>query len=134
MAVKQLSVFLGNTAGRLCDVARTLGENNINIRGFSVADTSDFGVLRLLVNDPDRACAVLRDARFTVYVGPVILARVYDRPGGFAAALEGFARKGINVDYSYGAICSIIVFGVEQIEEGEAILREQGIALVSEEE
>lgn len=134
MPVMQLSVFLDNTAGRLCEVARKLGENRINIRGFSVADTTDFGILRLLLNDPDRAAAVLRNARFTVHEGPVILARVYDRPGGFAAALEAFASKGVNVDYSYGAVCSIIVFGVEQIELGEAILREEGIPLVTQEE
>ena len=57
MPVMQLSVFLDNTAGRLCEVARRLGENQINIRGFSVADTTDFGILRLLVNDPDKAAA-----------------------------------------------------------------------------
>lgn len=134
MPVMQLSVFLDNTAGRLCEVARILGENGINIRGFSVADTTDFGILRLLVNDPDKAASVLRKAPFTVHEGPVILARVYDRPGGFAAALEGFAQKGVNVDYAYGAVCSIIAFGVEQIELGEAILREEGIPLVTQEE
>jgi len=134
MPVMELSVFLDNTAGRLCEVARRLGENHINIRGFSVADTADFGILRLLVNNPDKASAVLRQARFTVHEGPVVLARVYDRPGGFAAALEGFAKKGVNIDYSYGAVCSIIAFGVEQIETAEAILRDEGIQLVSEEE
>ncbi len=134
MPVMQLSVFLDNTAGRLCEVARKLGEKQINIRGFSVADTADFGILRLLVNDPDKASAILREAKFTVHEGPVVLARVYDRPGGFAAALEGFAEKGVNIDYAYGAVCSIIAFGVEQIEIAEAILREEGIELVSEEE
>lgn len=134
MAVTQLSVFLDNSAGRLSEVTRILGKNNVNIRGFSVADTADFGILRLIVNDPLKASSVLRAGRFTVHEGPIILARVPDRPGGFASALDGFARRGINVDYAYGAACSLIAFGVEQIEVGEQILREEGIPLLTEQE
>jgi len=134
MAVTQLSVFLDNMAGRLCEVTRILGENNINIRGFSVADTPDYGILRLIVNEPERALIVLRGQRFIVHEGPVILARVRDLPGGFASALEGFARKGINVDYAYATVSSMIVFGIERSSVGEEILREEGVHLVTQEE
>lgn len=131
MAVKQLSVFLDNTAGRLAEVTRILGENSVNIRGFSVADTADFGILRLIVNDEARAMAALRAAKFTVHEGPVILARVPDTPGGLARALAGFAQRGLNVEYAYAIVQSIIAFGVEDVAAGEAILQEEGIPLVT---
>jgi hypothetical protein len=134
MAVRQLSVFLDNTAGRLCTVTRVLGDNDVNIRGFSVADTADFGILRLIVDQPGKAADALRSANFTVHDGPVILARVLDYPGGFATALEGFARRGVNVEYAYGTVCSSIVFGVEEIVLGEQILREEGIVLLTDQE
>ncbi len=134
MAVIQLSVFLDNMAGRLSEVTRILGENNINIRGFSVADTPDYGILRLIVNEPERALIVLRGHRFIVHEGPVILARVQDLPGGFATALEGFARERINVDYAYATVSSMIVFGVERPTVGEEILKEEGVRLVTQEE
>lgn len=134
MSVTQLSVFLDNTAGRLSEVARILGANQVNIRGFSVADTTDFGILRLIVSDPARGSGVLREARFTVHEGPVILAQVPDQPGGFACALEGFARRGINVDYAYAAACSLIAFGVEDIAAGERILLEEGVPVLGEDD
>lgn len=131
MAVPQLSVFLDNTAGRLAEVTRILGLEGINIRGFSVADTADFGILRLIVNDKDRALDVLRAAKFTVHEGPVILARVPDNPGGLAKALGGFAAHNLNVEYAYAIVQSIIAFGVEDVEAGEAMLCDQGIPLVA---
>lgn len=134
MAVTQLSVFLDNTAGRLAEVTRILGDAKINIRGFSVADTADFGILRLIVNDERRAVEALRAARFTVHEGPVILARVPDVPGGLARALLGFAQHGINVEYAYAIVQSIIAFGVEDIAAGETILQEERIPLVSPDE
>jgi len=134
MSVSQLSVFLDNTAGRLAEVTRILGDAGINIRGFSVADTADFGILRLIVNEQQRAIEALRAARFTVHQGPVILARVPDSPGGLARALYGFAQRDLNVEYAYAIVNSIIAFGVEDISAGEAILSEEKIPLVSQEE
>ncbi len=134
MAVTQLSVFLDNTAGRLAEVTRILGENKVNIRGFSVADTADFGILRLIVNNEPQAVQALRAAKFTVHEGPVILARVPDTPGGLARALEGFAQRGLNVEYAYAIVRSLIAFGVEDITAGEAILTEEKISLVTPQE
>lgn len=131
MAVTQLSVFLDNTAGRLAEVTRILGEQDVNIRGFSIADTADFGILRLIVNDEAKALAALREAHFTVHEGPVVLARVPDVPGGLARALAGLAARGINVEYAYAIVHSIIAFGMEDIELGETILCEEKIPLVS---
>jgi len=134
MAVTQLSVFLDNTAGRLAEVTRILGTCGVNIRGFSVADTADFGILRLIVNDEATAVTALREAKFTVHEGPVILARVPDVPGGLARALLGFAQRGVNVEYAYAIVHSLIAFGVEDISAGEAILVDEQIPLVNAEQ
>lgn len=134
MAATQLSVFLDNTTGRLAEVTRILGENGINIRGFSIADTADFGILRLIVNNEAKAVSVLRDAHFTVHEGPVVLAKVPDVPGGLARALAGLAGHGINVEYAYAIVHSLIAFGMEDIEAGEAILCDEGIPLVTAQE
>ncbi|MHB9025044.1 MAG: ACT domain-containing protein [Armatimonadota bacterium] len=134
MAVTQLSVFLDNTAGRLAEVTRILGENGVNIRGFSVADTADFGILRLIVNPEDKAVNALRNAKFTVHEGPVILARVPDTPGGLARALVGFAQRNLNVEYAYAIVQSIIAFGVEDVAAAEAVLTEEGIPLITPKE
>ena len=134
MAVTQLSVFLDNTAGRLAEVTRILGDAGVNIRGFSVADTADFGILRLIVNKEAAAVEALRAAKFTVHEGPVILARVPDSPGGLARALAGFAQRGLNVEYAYAIVQSIIAFGVEDIAAGEAILTEEKIPLLHQQE
>ncbi len=137
MAVTQLSVFLDNTAGRLAEVSRVLGDGGVNIRGFSIADTEDYGILRIIVEDEKRAAQVLRDNNFTVHEGPVILARVPDTPGGLATALEGFAKRGLNVEYAYLAVpAAVIAFGVDEkdVEAAEAILLEEGIPLVTAEE
>lgn len=134
MAVTQLSVFLDNTAGRLAEVTRILGTNGVNIRGFSVADTADFGILRLIVNNETAAMEALRAGKFTVHAGPVILARVPDVPGGLGRALEGFAKRGLNVEYAYAIVQSIIAFGVEDVAAGEAILAEEQIPLVNQQD
>lgn len=134
MAVTQLSVFLDNTAGRLAEVTRILGEHDINIRGFSVADTADFGILRLLVNNEARAVEVLRAAKFTVHTGQVVLARVPDIPGGLTNTLAAFAQREINVEYAYAIVNSLIAFGIEDVPAGEASLEEHGISLVTPKE
>lgn len=134
MPVTQLSVFLDNTAGRLAEVTRILGEHQVNIRGFSVADTADFGILRLIVNNEQAAVRALRAAKFTVHEGPVILAKVPDTPGGLARALAGFAQRGLNVEYAYAIVQSIIAFGVEDVATGEKILTEEKIPLLSQQE
>lgn len=133
MAVTQLSVFLDNSAGRLAEVTRILGDHQVNIRGFSVADTADFGILRLIVDDEAAAVQALRESQFTVHEGPVILARVPDVPGGLAKALTGFAQRGLNVEYAYATVASLIAFGLEDVAAGEVILHEEGIPLVTAE-
>ena len=98
---KQVSVFLENKSGRLAEVCRTLGEHGINIRALCIADTSDFGILRLIVNRPDDATSVQREAGFSVGETDVIAVQIPDQPGGLGHALALLEGAGVNVEYMY---------------------------------
>lgn len=104
MLVKQISVFLENKSGRLADVTKTLGDNNLNICALSIADTTDFGILRLIVNDPVRAQKVLSEYEFTVSCTDVIAIGVEDKPGGLAKALEILQENSISIEYMYAFV------------------------------
>jgi hypothetical protein len=105
--VKQVSIFLENRAGRLAEVTKLLSDNQLNIRALSVADTSDFGILRLIVNDPDKAIGVLKGANYTVSAAEVVAIEVDDRPGGLARILGIFDENRINVEYMYAFLAKI---------------------------
>lgn len=116
MRVKQISVFLENKSGRLADVTRTLAQNQINIKALSIADTTDFGILRLIVNKPEQAEKVLSDNGFTVSATDVVAIAVSDVPGGLSTALEVLEKDGIGIEYMYA-------FVGKQEEEALVILR-----------
>ncbi|NPV02100.1 MAG: ACT domain-containing protein [Brevinematales bacterium] len=99
--IKQVSVFMENKVGRLFHIAKTLGNNKINIRALSLADTSDFGILRLIVDDPDQAIAVLKAESYTVSPTNVMAIEVEDHPGGLSDILGLFDKNGINIEYMY---------------------------------
>ncbi len=101
MKAKQVSVFLENKSGRLNEVAQILGDAEINISAFTVADTSDFGVLRLIVSDADKACKVLRDKHFSVRTTDVVLVKSLNRPGALSKLLRILDREGIFIEYLY---------------------------------
>jgi hypothetical protein len=102
--VKQISVFLENKSGRLASVTRVLGENAIDISALSIADTTDFGILRLIVNDPSKAVSVLEDNGFTVSSTQVIAISIPDRPGGLASALDVLEKESIGIEYTYAFV------------------------------
>lgn len=104
MKVQQISIFLENKSGRLSEVTRVLGDNGINIRALSLADTTDFGILRLIVNDTEKANKVLKENGFTVGKTDVIAVEVDDRPGGLASILEVLNKENINVEYMYAFV------------------------------
>jgi hypothetical protein len=101
MNIKQLSIFLENKAGRLAHVTRILGDAGVNIRALSLADTSDFGILRLIVNDATKARDVLRQHSIVSVVNEVTAVEVDDRPGGLARVLAVLENTGVNVEYMY---------------------------------
>jgi len=114
MKLQQISVFIENQSGRLHEVTKLLGENGINIRALSLADTSDFGILRLIVNDPEKAYDLLKGHDFTVGRTEVLAVVVSDQPGGLAQILGCLDTSGINVEYMYAF--------VDHHQEGRAIM------------
>ena len=101
MIAKQLSVFLENKTGRLTVVSQLLGENGINMSAYTLADTSDFGILRMIVSDPEKAYDVLKDAGFTVKVSDVIGLSCPNEPGALAKALTILSNNGVEIEYLY---------------------------------
>jgi hypothetical protein len=135
MKLKQISLFMENRAGRLADVARTLGESGINIRALSLADTSDFGILRLIVNDVDGALRVLRAKGHTVIITEVIAVEVGDRPGGLAQVLTALEAAGLNVEYMYAFVekatdKAVVVFRFEDIDRALEALARAGVSVL----
>jgi len=135
MKVEQISVFIENKSGRLAEVAGTLGEAGINIRALSLADTSDFGILRLIVNDRERAKEVLKQKGFTVSKTEVVAIEVPDRPGGLSDILESLDRKGINVEYMYAFVerCgenAVIIFRFDETEKAIETLTAAGFNIL----
>ncbi len=104
MKIEQLSIFLENKAGRMAEVTKALTEANINIRALSLADTSDFGILRLIVDDHEKAKATLKTAGFTVGLTNVVAVEVPHKPGGLNSILQLLGAKGINVEYMYAFV------------------------------
>jgi hypothetical protein len=135
MKVKQISVFLENKSGRLVDVSRILGEHRVNIRALAIAETADYGVLRLIANDPDLAASILKAAGFAVSETDVIAVEIPDEPGGLSQALEPLQSAGINVEYLYSFVeksgeSAIVVFRVEDLEKGILALEKAGITIM----
>ena len=126
MKVKQLSIFLENRAGRLAGVTDCLGENNINIRALSLADTSDFGILRLIVTDHEKAKTALQQAGFIVDTTEVVAAAMDDQPGGLNSILQLLQEESINVEYMYAFVQqsgenAALIFRFDRIDEAVAV-------------
>jgi hypothetical protein len=139
MKVEQISIFLENTSGRLAEVTSLLAGAGINIRALSLADTADFGVLRLLVNDTDRARAVLKDGGFTAGKTEVTAVAVPDRPGGLAEILRILDKASINVEYMYAFVQrsgdnAIMVFRFERTEQAVRVLTQSGVRVLTADE
>ncbi len=134
MNVKQLSVFIENKAGRVSEVTAILGDAGIDIRGFSVSDTADSGIMRLIVDDPDRGRQVLSDAGFKVAENAVVCTELPDLPGGLAGVLKTVAGAGVNIEYVYSLISTYVVINVADVDQATALLVDQPVRLVCQEE
>ncbi|MCF8110124.1 MAG: ACT domain-containing protein [Desulfobacteraceae bacterium] len=135
MQAEQISIFLENKAGRLSEVTGILSENGVNIRALALADTTDFGVLRLIVDDNAKAEQVLKNEGFTVRKTKVVAVEVMDRPGGLHSILEVLYKAGINVEYMYAFVRqsgsnAVMIFRFDQPEEAIRVLSENGVAIV----
>jgi len=139
MSVKQISVFLENKKGRLAEVTQTLSREKINIRALSLADTADFGVLRIIVNNPERCLAVLKANSFVAQVTEVIAIEVEDKPGGLARILEVLDQDNVNVEYMYAYVektrdNAIVICKIDDRERALQVLEKNGISIVRAEE
>lgn len=136
MKVEQISIFIENKSGRLAEVSGTLGEAGINIRALSLADTSDFGILRLIVNDTDKAYQVLREQNFTVNKTEVIGVEVPDTPGGLSSILQILDQNDVNVEYMYAFVersgdNAVIIFRFDNIDEAIKVLVDNEIKIIA---
>lgn len=136
MSVKQISVFLENKKGRLAELTETLEREGINMRALSLADTADFGVLRIIVDDVERCVEVLRAAGFVAQVTEVIAIEVEDRPGGLHHILQVLDAAAINVEYLYAYVekrkaAAIVICKVDDRGKAGEALKRAGIAAIS---
>lgn len=139
MKVQQISVFLENKSGRLAEVASILADADVNIRALGLADTSDFGVLRLIVNDTVKAEKVLKSRGFSVGKTDVVAAEVEDRPGGLYKILSLLGRSGLNVEYMYAFVQqrqknAVMIFRFDNIDEAVKLLLHNGVKVLNGQE
>jgi hypothetical protein len=135
MAIKQLSVFLENRAGRLWELTDAIGKAGVNIRALSIGETPDFGVVRMIVNDPDQAVKQLAEAGFTAKETDVLAVEVPDVPGGLGSVLGALKDAGINIEYAYAFVArsgenAIVSMRVEDAATGEKTLSAAGFSMV----
>ena len=137
MTVKQLSVFIENRPGRLSAVTKILGDNDVNIRAMSLADTKDFGILRLIV---EKAVSALKTEGFSVTTTQVLAVEINDRPGGLSEAMKALYNDNISVEYMYSAFINTkentayLILRVENVTAALEALSEAGFALISQQE
>ncbi|GHU11090.1 amino acid-binding protein [Spirochaetia bacterium] len=135
MELKQISVFLENNAGRLGDVTRVLAQAGINIRAISIADTADFGILRLIVNKQEEASQALTASGFTIRITDVAAVEIDDSPGSLARVMELFQKSSVNIEYLYASLegatgKAVVIFKLENHEQGLKIIKENGLPMV----
>ena len=135
MQIKQISVFLENNAGRLGEVTRVLADANINIRAISIADTADFGILRLIVDKSAEAIEALTTGGFTTRLSDVVAVEIGDTPGSLARVMELFQKSNVNIEYLYASLegaanKAVVIFKLENLEQGLKIVADNGLSMV----
>ncbi|MDR2119805.1 MAG: amino acid-binding protein [Tannerella sp.] len=134
MYIKQLSIFLENRQGRFTEVAKLLGKENINMTAFTVSENSDFGILRLIVSDTDKALQVLRDNKYAVSEADVICLHCPNRPGALGKAMDIITRAEIFIEYMYAfseGESAHVIIRPDDIEKCEKVLTENKLELLA---
>ncbi|HMK45694.1 MAG TPA: ACT domain-containing protein [Methanocella sp.] len=136
--IKQISLFAENKPGRLAKIAETLSKAGINIRAFTIAEAGDFGVVRMVVDDPDSAYKSLRKQGFAVSETDVIGVEMNDIPGGLFEIANSLGKGGVNIDYAYAFVTrsdlALLILRVDDIPTAQKVLKAAKIRLVSEQE
>lgn len=136
MSIKQISIFLENRKGRLADVTRIMTKSKINMRALSLADTADFGVLRIIVDDQERCLRVLRENDFIAQETDVIAVEVPDEPGGLHGILSLFDQHDVNIEYMYAFVekkmdRAAVIFKIDDHERANEVLKENNINVLT---
>ena len=138
MSVKQISVFIENKKGALASATRYLADNGINIRALSIADTQDFGILRIICDDPKQTDSVLKDGGYLTTVTDVLAAEIADKPGSMATILEVLADAQVIVEYTYAFLApdghAYMIFRVDDNAVASAALAGAGIKTANQED
>ncbi|HHF98915.1 MAG TPA: ACT domain-containing protein [Candidatus Aerophobetes bacterium] len=137
--MKQVSVFARNEPGRIKKITEVLADENINIRAITIASGDDYGVVKLLVSDPLKACRALKKEGLSVALNEVIAVQMEDKPGGLCKILKIFTENKINIEDAYGFVIksgevAVLVINIANIEEGIKILSSQDVRLLTEED
>ncbi len=135
MLIQQISVFVENESGKIHEVAANLAENNINIRSLTLAEATDFGVLRMIVDKPEAALEALKTAGITARINEVVAVEVPDRVGGFAEVMKTIQSAGINVEYMYAFVeknqdNAVLIFRFDNIAEASEVLAARGVKIL----
>ena len=136
MEVRQISVFLENKIGRLAEITQVLGDKRINIRALAIADTTEFGILRMIVDKPEKAYEALEKKGFTVSQTEVIVVEVGDKPGGLAGVMAILGKAGINVEYLYAFVApkgsnALVVLKIEKLKDAVGLFQAQEVKILS---
>jgi hypothetical protein len=139
MTVKQLSVFVENKPGKLMEALEALAESGIDLRAISLADTSDFGILRAIVNRPDHAYEVLSESGFLVKTNNVLAVVIGDKPGGLASVVRLLSEGNVNIEYTYAFVAhsrdnAYVILRVDNNEEAINVLNKNDVTLLTEKE
>jgi len=134
MGIKQISVFLENTTGRLSEVTKTLAVANVNLRAISIADTADFGILRIIVDKTEQAVEALAAAGFTTRQTDVVAVEIEDTPGSLAKLMELFQQSQVNIEYLYASLegqigKAVVIFKLKDHEKGKKILCDNNLKM-----
>lgn len=140
MAIKQISVFLENKPGRLDAMTDVLTEANIDIRALSLAETKDFGIVRMIVDDVYETATILKDNDYIASMTPVVAVRIPDIVGGLNKVLKSLTQAGINIEYMYASLAgkksdhAYMIFRVEEVQKAEIALRAGGFLLANQDD
>ena len=135
--MKQISIFIENKSNRLTEATEVIAKAGINITAASLADTADFGVLRIVVNDTEKAVRTLKERYYTISVNDVVGIEVEDRPGGLAEILKVLSDHSLNVEYMYAFVeptrgSAAMILRLEEPERGTRVLKDAGVSFVPE--
>jgi hypothetical protein len=137
--IKQISLFVENRPGRMAKVAKTLSDARVNIRALTIAEAGDFGVIRMVVDNPEKGHRVLKENAFTVSMTDVLAVEMLDKPGGLYEIVNTLGESGVNVDYAYAFVTAkaekaMLILRVDDIAKARNALTEKGVKIATKEE